>query len=1316
MDELTFKKTFPKSNPEPMPSNLCFKNADGSPLCMIGFYKTKFWIGKGNIEDDIYICKGLTKTRLLGASFLKKFSKWGVDNNAGVFVADGVTIPLISIYGNPPSICSVQTQNTVNVPPRCSRFIKAALPYRFKASEFMFKPCKNLFQKKKLLVPACLVANDIFDGTVTIKLTNPTYETIVLGKGTKLGKTFTNLDDYVISEEGFEGSEVIIGSVSTEDMKGLEEKLKKENKDLYDLYQDAGEIIQGKERYQLLKLLYTYKEAFSRNEHDIGTTNIIKHRIIPKSKEIVYRRQYRLSDEQHKQMEDEVEKLLHSGVVKESMSPYNNPVLMVPKKEAGKWRFCLDCRYINDLTENQYFPLPRVDDTIDSLSGASIFSVVDMTSGYHQVELEEESSEMCAFSTRKGHYQYTKMPMGLRGSGMTFQKMVTLLMSGMLHTDVLAYLDDCILYGTNVSQHLATLEEVLHRFCKAGLKLKPRKCKLFQKELVYLGFLVNANGVQPNPEKTELIKNLPSPSCVNEVQVFLGKVNYYRKFIPKLAEIAHPLYELLEKNKKKFIWDSEQEEAFVKLKTILCSNQVMIHPQLDKDFILDVDASDYGLGVELSQKDINGDERPVAYGSRHLEKSERSYSATARETLAAVFGCEHFKQYLQGRKFILRSDHNPLVWLRAMREPKRPYSSWLVRLEQFQYEIQYRPGSQHTNADFNSRVGHTEKKKMFKSTGTQTCTEKINSGNRPRTQENKNNHRVQKTRQGDRNMRDSFVGNVEPEKPDKATCEENRNPNIETEEMEEGNYYDQNVELSPSTDLLAKLQVEDSDIGPVIKKIQGLHGDFNLTEKGEYLWKIRDKLVMKDDLLVRLQRVKAGLEPIEQVILPQCLKRMVLESLHDSELTGHFGVKRTMARVRLRYYWPGYLADVDKWCKSCKTCQERKDPTSKNTAPLTNIETGDGPFEKVALDILKLPPTSRGYRYLLVIQDYFSKWVEAFPLRRTEAPSIAQCMLNGWVSRFGCPYSVLSDQGPEFESHLFRCLNETLGVKKLRTTTYHPRTDGMVERGNRSILDILSKYTNQEKDWDLRIPLVLFAIRTSEHATTGFSPFRLTYGREAKLPWDICYGLAPNTPLPYVDWVAERKKEMSKIFQLVKETTRRNQMHQKNFFDKNLKGHFRTFKPDDLVMYCDPARKERGGKLDRPWTGPHVIKEKFSDALYKIVLDKNKETMVNVERLKKYYPREDDPITDEKSTVSDSEDEDDTDMPPTPVQDQPQNQAPEPDNDLQVEGREVRGPRQGPLMREGGRFWSNVHPSNILEGPRVRQTRPPNEGRREIME
>ena len=374
---------------------------------------------------------------------------------------------------------------------------------------------------------------------------------------------------------------------------------------------------------------------------------------------------------------------------------------------------------------------------------------------------------------------------------------------------------------------------------------------------------------------------------------------------------------------------------------------------------------------------------------------------------------------------------------------------------------------------------------------------------------------------------------------------------------------------------------------------------------------------------------------------------------------------------------------------------------------------------------------------MLVIQDYFSKWLEAFPLTGTAAPSVAQCVLNGWIARFGCPYTILSDQGREFESKLFKALNDLLQIKKLRTTTYHPCTDGMVERSNRTIIDVLSKYCKAEPDWDLKLPLVLFAIRTSEHATTGFSPFNLVYGREARLPWDVVYGSAPNTPMPRERWVAERREHMSKVFKMVQDLTSRRQLQQKQYFDKNKSGKFQTFLEGEQVMYCDPAARKKQGKLNKPWFGPYQVLEKLSDALYKLQMH-GKEVIVNTQRLKKYYGRptsgqeqvemnlegdDQGDSSDEEEQVLQSDDDGDDEeegLPAEEVEDEeeglPAEEVPPQPQPVAIAeggppvvlaqerapGQVVPGNRQF-IMGEHGQNWCNLIPENIIEGPRGRR-------------
>ena len=1359
IDHASFKEIFPDAILEPLDPGIKFSQADGSPLNVLGSFITEFWFNKEPMSVKLYICKGVTKTLLLGANILSKFPSWGVDNMAHYFLMGDLQIPLVKTVGEAPSACDVLlTANSV-IPPKCSCFVQASLPHRYNQTEFIFKPSDRMFDKHKLLLPVCLVANNLFDSRIRVKVSNPLDSQVTINKGTKIGRISNNVGDYNFLSKDDERTPIrSVGSSVTPST--LKMKLRKEHPELYKLYEESCDLLKEEQRDRLLKLLWTYQHVFSKNDNDIGTTTVVKHEIIPRSDKVIYRRQYKHTEQQHQEIDKEVQKLLDSGVIRESMSPFNSPVLMVPKKETGKWRFCLDCRYINDLTEDQYFPIPRVDEVMDSLSGMEVFSVVDMTAGYHQVPLEGKTSEMCAFSTRKGHFQYTKLPMGLRGSGMTFQKMVTLLLSGMLHSEVLAYLDDCVLFSKTIMQHMEILEEVLRRFGDANLKLKPRKCHLFKGQIVYLGFLIDKTGIRPDPERTNLISQLHEPCNVTEVQRFLGKANYYRKFIPQLAKIAHPLYELTVcKGKDKFCWQAEHQSAFDQIKAILVSGQVMGHPRLDREFVLDVDASDFALGAELSQADENGDLRPIYYASKHLEKSERNYSATAREALAAVFGCEYFRQYLQGAKFKLRTDHNPLVWLRNMKEPKRPYSGWIVRLEQFNYQMEYRPGKEHTNADFNSRVQVQDDRKSI---GTQTTneltvcneidTKRCSTVNWEVGIKESNSSRssqpLQATSKGlggernstpreDQSKEELIESNVTlkvNQKNSAPTEDNNKNKDFEPQSSSQNNQKCQtgernstpiernhrsegitNEDLSNMDTLpeqvLRTQQLSDNDIGPIVNKLQGSTGDIGeLTKAGQQLWRVRKNLLVKEGVLVRTFKLKAGLKPIEQIVLPASLRQVVLESLHDSPFAGHFGEHRTLARVKLRYYWPGYVEDVANWCKTCEVCQRRKNPVGRNSAPMTSIDTGKGPFEHIALDLLKLPITERGNQYLLVIEDYFSKWVEAFPLLRTNAPSVAQCVLNGWIARFGCPYSILSDQGREFESKLFKALNEMLNTKKLKTTTYHPRTDGMVERSNRTIIDVLSKYCEKEPDWDLKIPLVLFAIRTSEHSTTGFSPFALTYGREARIPWDIVYGSPPNTLMPLEEWVAERKKHMTKVFQMVQEHTKKRQLQQKRYFDSNLKGELHHFTTGELVMMLDCAARSKYGKLNSPWVGPFRVVDKLSDCLYKIETGENKSVIVNVEKLKKYFKRGDGlektnlkkntESLDEESEVEDLEDDDEEDeiaapgIPPQPGNVQEGNTQNQPQNN-----QEQTPPRE-PLMGHRGQYWCNLDQRNILNGGR----------------
>ncbi len=310
-------------------------------------------------------------------------------------------------------------------------------------------------------------------------------------------------------------------------------------------------------------------------------------------------------------------------------------------------------------------------DCLDSLSGASLFSCLDVQQGYWQLEMEERDKPKTAFVCRKGLYEYNTMPFGLSGAVATFQRCMELIMRGLQWSIVIIYLDDLIIHGKTFAEHLLHLDQVLGRLEGAGIKLKPSKCKLLQKQVTFLGHVVTEDGVKPDLGKVKAIREWPLPQCVRDVRSFLGFGSYYRRFIRDFSKRAHPMNRLLEAGQP-FLWTEPCQNAFEDLKSALTGEEVMSFPQDDGLYILDCDASDFAVGAVLSQmqwcdKAKQTLERPIAYASKSLTKSQRRYCVTRRELLSCVTFTQMFKQYLLGRNFLLRSDHSSLRWIMSFK-------------------------------------------------------------------------------------------------------------------------------------------------------------------------------------------------------------------------------------------------------------------------------------------------------------------------------------------------------------------------------------------------------------------------------------------------------------------------------------------------------------------------------------------------------------------------------------------------------------------------------------------------------------------------
>ena len=700
-----------------------------------------------------------------------------------------------------------------------------------------------------------------------------------------------------------------------------------------------------------------------------------------------------LSNEKLDFVRAEFAELLNSGVVRRSSSPWAAPIHVVPKKD-GTFRPCGDYRRLNKVTIHDAYPMPLINDVLQRLPNATVFSTLDLRKAYHQIPMTPADICKTAVITPCGLFEYLFMPFGLRNAAQTFQRHIDHVLENLPFA--LAYIDDILIGSVDADTHKLHLSQILERLCKFKLSINLSKCHFFQTEVTFLGHSISAKGIRPLPRRAETISKFPLPQTVSQLRSFLGTVNYCHRFIPNVSGIASPLSALCTGPKHStIVWSKSALESFELVKNSLASMKTLFFPKSGLPITLTTDASNFAIGAVLHQ--LNGDiPEPLEFFSRKFSAAEQRYSTFDRELTAIFISVKHFKHLLEGRTFTIFCDHKPLVHALSMKDPSPRQHRQISYLSQFSCQITHIAGKENIIADYLSRSVNVI-------------------------------------------THDSFLS------------------------------HQQLLDNPPSTDDLTFF---------------------------------KDNVVINNGI-----HFDTALSGTLRAIIGHNLRKSAFDAVHGLH---HPGTSATFQILRNQVIWPSMRRDVKLWISQCLECQRYK--IIKHTKPpIMHFPTGNR-FDTVHIDLVGPLPASRGYTYLLTMIDRKTRWFEVIPLRNITAETVAKNFLQHWISRYGVPLHIISDRGAQFESDLFKNLTDLLHIKRLRTTSYHPQTNGLLERFHRTLKTSLAILSNSYL-WSDVLPFVLMGWRNTPSKTTGCSPAQLLFGTCISLPNKLVdFNAEPSLP------------------------------------------------------------------------------------------------------------------------------------------------------------------------------------------------------------
>ena len=963
----------------------------------------------------------------------------------------------------------------------------------------------------------------------------------------------------------------------------------------------------------LKDLIYQYKQIFHVEGQPLSFTHCVKHKLNLKDNTPVYVRMYRQPMETKLEIKKQVQNLIDQDIIRDSISPWSCPVNIVTRTIDGKIkkRMVLDYRRLNDQLIEDKYPIPNITDILEKLGRCHYFSSIDLANGFHQVEMHPNDVEKTAFSTEQGHFEFKRMPFGLKNAPATFQRLMDNILKGLQEDTCMTYLDDIIVYSVSLEEHLIKLKKVFDRLAQANFKIKLEKCDFMKKELKYLGHVISEDGVKPNPEKIEAITKFPIPKTQKEIKSFLGLVGYYRKFIRDFAKLTKPLTICLKKGAKVVVTE-EYKDAFEKCKQILCNEPILQYPDFAQQFIITTDASNVALGAVLSQGTIPND-RPVQYASRTLSGTEQKYSTIEKELLAIIYAVKTFRPYVYGRKFLIYTDHRPLVWLWKLKEPNSKLLRWKLRLEEYDFEVIYKKGKYNVNADSLSRIKLDEV----------NVHDDIDS----------------LIAEVDESRMDEIQEILRELKSLKHTREDQTNEDLQLPE-ERPREIDDTVHSNQNIEPARAIEISDTPINNKKKQyiIKPCSGDFEVETKIEEGCKIVTAKIpfeTNENIIIKFMKEYIGDKGNQYLYFEsekmyqdfcntyvkhfnnkgprmiRCTTRVTLVKNINDQLelvaqhhvgkTNHRGIDETTAYLKRKYWWKNMKQTITDYIKSCEVCNTSKYDRHPSKPHLQLTKTPDKPFRKLFMDTF----TIQTKKYLTVI-DAFTRLGQAIPIMTANATDIADALLE-YFKYYGIPEEINCDSGKEFKNDLIKTLLESYKIGVHFGTPMNPCSQGSIERFHSTLIEHMRCLQSKKPADSINtlMKTAIIAYNNSISSTTGCTPFEVTYGHTAlRDPMELLYSKDY-----FQQYMQDHKDRLKTLYSRIKSN---NEQEKSKYVEKSkTKARVKPFKLNENVYIRNNTRN----KLSQPYSGPYKIIKINNDETV-VVKTRTSERRVHIRRLK----------------------------------------------------------------------------------------------------